>query len=721
MWNAEIENRVNCFEYNGSYCYAGMSGDGQIIRSSNRFNWEKYFQTDDYSVSAIIVSGEYLFAATSPNGIVYKIKISDGSYSEITTFNEEAVGFFEFNKWLYICTKRKIYRYEPITNSFTLVYEPYGNVTDVITHNGMIVIAMDKENLISFNGSEWKLMPMGKDNVSSIRNIVQNPFSKLSFSFIDRDGLNPKKMTDNEYFEIMPYNKESGISSIASFGSKVLAGGKNFSRIYSIGDSNTDVVFDTDENGVNFILPIDSKTILASIGETIYLGRFGALSNPLPPVEKTTVKTVTVQNPSEVKNIKINSPNGGEKLKQGDTMSIKWESTRGISDSVKLELYKDDKLFYSINGRTGNSGAYDWVIPSDFQVGTGYKIYIEWLSASETKPEDKDISDASFEIQAATTSDDASQTAKYPDQYDRWYFVKIMDLKDEYVTAMSIDNYYAQILLGTSNGRILATDAIKMNAYATGNRGVYASVKNEYGVSSDVAQSNVMYSLYKRVAEITSDKSVEKWKFARMSAINPNQNVTGVFISPIINVKNDFGMWKTLIWEEVKSGSDRIRIFLKASNSISGLYTKDWQFGFESKSDEIGTITRSLNNIKLDGNYLQIKVEMNSSEEATLLSRVSIEYSTKNASYFFTTNFEMNTGEVATRGLVTANVTQPTNTEISFGVTNKNSADWNDYQVVTRDEFFSMENFTNMKIGVKFVSYDDSLPQVSEFSLMRNK
>jgi hypothetical protein len=707
-WTGQKPNEVKCFAYYGDVCYAGMSGDGLVLKSSNRYNWEKFIDSEDFIANALTVRNGYLFIGTAPSGKILKVDLADNTIVTVDTLNKPVVRFFEVNSILYIAASNCIYQFDDISNSCWLIYQAYGDITDVYTAGTLATISLDKENILTFDGSKWSKVNMKSDNIASFRNISKNPFSKISYSFVRRETIIDQNLDDEDFLTIVPYNKESGIGAITYFNSNLIAGGLNYGRLFKLGENDSKIIFETDEDKVYSLYPIDSKTILAAIGNTLYLGYFGKITNYVAPVPDTTTQVVPVQTTSVTKNIKI-----------GDTLNITWTSTRGLNDAIKIEIHKNGSFYYLINGNTSNSGSYSWTIPTEFAVSNNLTVYVEWLSAGTASDLDKDESKP-FSIQASTSTA-TIPTVIYPDQNDRWYFVKILDFDDEHINIISQDQYYSQILLGTSNGRILSTDKVKLNAYASGDRTVYAYSKNEYGLASNVTSSDVTYALFDRLVQITDSKSIEKWKFSRKATVNPNNNVTGVFVSPIITVRNDFGMWKTLIWDEIKSAGSYIRIFVKAAKSVSELYSKDWEFGFQSKDGEIGTITRSLNNIKLEGNYLQIKVEMESNDNTSMLSRIMVEYSTKNAAYFFTTRFAMNKDEVATRGFITANITQPVNTEITFGICDTNSNNWSDYKVVDTDTYFDMDKLSDVKIGIKFVSYDDSLPQVSEFSLMMNK
>ena len=121
----------------------------------------------------------------------------------------------------------------------------------------------------------------------------------------------------------------------------------------------------------------------------------------------------------------------------------------------------------------------------------------------------------------------------------------------------------------------------------------------------------------------------------------------------------------------------------------------------------------------MTGSYLQVKVEMitNTSSVTPVVSNVTVNYSTKQATYFFTTKFSLVLDSGVNPGLLVATMTEPQNTEIFFGIASKDSGDWNDYTVVNPDELFELTNTQGLKIGIKFVSYDAHVPEVAEFAV----
>ena len=148
---------------------------------------------------------------------------------------------------------------------------------------------------------------------------------------------------------------------------------------------------------------------------------------------------------------------------------------------------------------------------------------------------------------------------------------------------------------------------------------------------------------------------------------------------------------------------------------------KSWDYCFVSRdSDLTSIITRSLDDISTQGEYIQFKITMttDAENETPVVLDTTITYTGKFAVYFFTTKFALQKDTDTKTGFITANITEPQNTEIKFGVTYKESADWNDYTVVSANKLFALNDFNNVKVGIKFIAYDDNVPEVAEFALL---
>ena len=112
---------------------------------------------------------------------------------------------------------------------------------------------------------------------------------------------------------------------------------------------------------------------------------FNSNSNILQKVDSeealfVTTTTTTLGTTSKV--VEVTYPNEGEQLQIGEEYEIKWISSKAVSDSVKIELYRLGELNSVIVDETPNTGIYKWAISSNVQDRDNYKIKVTWLSAS---------------------------------------------------------------------------------------------------------------------------------------------------------------------------------------------------------------------------------------------------------------------------------------------------------------------------------------------------
>lgn len=146
----------------------------------------------------------------------------------------------------------------------------------------------------------------------------------------------------------------------------------------------------------------------------------------------------------------------------------------------------------------------------------------------------------------------------------------IMDLGEEIITDIIEIEETGAIILSTDYGRILSCGKEVINAYLTGERTIYADVKDGFGLSNS-ATTSILYALYDRIAEINEEKEIVKWEYEVRPTAILEEEITGVFLSPIIHVQEDLGFWKELSWEEVKPSNTEIVISLRAANSSDAL------------------------------------------------------------------------------------------------------------------------------------------------------
>jgi hypothetical protein len=91
--------------------------------------------------------------------------------------------------------------------------------------------------------------------------------------------------------------------------------------------------------------------------------------------------------------IKIVYPNGGEVLKAGTRIQIKWQS-EGLQSKVVIVLYKKGIKHLVISPQTDNNGTFSWRIPANIPEGNEYRVRIRSFEELSVN----DFSDRDFTI-----------------------------------------------------------------------------------------------------------------------------------------------------------------------------------------------------------------------------------------------------------------------------------------------------------------------------------
>lgn len=720
---------ASSFELYGNYIFAGLCNSGMIIRSSNKYSWEKFYQTGDTTISAMKVYKGYLYIGTSPEGNIYRIDLSDFSAETLGNIGYEIIDFAIFNDELYVAINNpvSILKFNVFTDKFDFVYTPYAKINEMKTINRGLYVVVESGNVISFDGTSWTKMIMNDlyTNVSSYRNISKEIYSHSNSSTIIRSSINDVSgMVDEDILGIFPINRSNGVSRIAQDGTSVILGASNFTRVYSLLDNNVKMIFNTEGSSIDNILNIDVGVNLVASKNKVYL----LYSGPVSAETSDSVSSTTVTEEEETVNVNegkvvvVTYPNGGETILLGDTVNIQWSSIKGINDAVKIELVRGKEISAVINSQTSNTGTYFWEVPLSLTEASDYKIRLTWLAAGSTDVLNQDESDNTFSIVrtivTTTTTTTLPPDPQQPDTSSTRGII-ILELPEyENVVKMINDTGTNYVLISTTEGRILQCSELTINGFLTGERMVYADVYDGCGYNGS-AQTVFNYALYKKLIELDENKVIQKWKYSSDITAIKTERITAIFKGPVINIRNDFGFWKELTWEEIKPTGSEVTIFLRAATSEEELLKAPWTYSASSAAGETGTITRSLNNVGLKGQYLQIKIEMqvDIKDITPSVTDVTLKYSSKNSSYFFTNKFTIDFNDPAKKGLLTATISQPANTEIQFGITSENTEEWDQYQLITPDKFFDIDS-KEFKIGIKFTSYDASLPVVHEFAIM---
>mgnify|MGYP003640968595 CR=1 FL=1 len=528
----------------------------------------------------------------------------------------------------------------------------------------------------------------------------------------------------NELFHLLLNGHAEKITSVDDNGLGYLLAGAKLGRIYSYYNNEYKLIFDgedPEDNPKALILNIEQDVHLASIGKKLYI------INCKPEVIETTIVVAPEvieedETPNADKTIVVTYPNGGETLEIGQAISILWSSTRGVNESIKIELYKGDNSILTITNGTSNKGSYDWTVPDLIEEGENYKIYLEWRSAGGATELDKDLSDNSFsfvEEIITTTTTTTTVLDDFIPSTDNCRAIPILSLEDDYITTMELDPHYGGVLLGTKLGRILHLSDVSINAFYTGNLEIQADAVSGQGFSNS-ASTSITYALNNKIAEVTSDKEISTWNYAEGFSAEKTENVVGIFLGPVLYVPGDLGLWKELSWTETKPTDTEIIISIRSGVSPESLQSSEWKYSFSSTELESGTITRNLSEDNIIDKYLQVKAEMSTdvNDITPTIADINVSYFTKEALYFYSNKFSLENNADAKNGLLTANITQPKNTEVKFGINNTGSDDWNDYQIITPNKFFSLNDWENIKVGIKLISYAENIPDVCEFAVI---
>jgi hypothetical protein len=721
-FSKEKNKSIWSISFDSTYAYAGTSNDGMIIRSNNRYLWENFYKLNDSLVTALLVDSGFLFAGTSPKGKAYRINLSTEEIFLDNTLNGAIVGFVPFKNDMYMATSQPsfVYKFNKVNSNWESFYEPYGEtVNQISSFNDKIWLGINGGNILSFNGDSWNIEVSSPDNISTSRRVSKNVYSHSSYDFINTKEISgTDNLSNEEILDIFPYNRLIGVGSFAQDGSTITLGGKNYGRVFNYNNKTLYSLFDTDKTEVQQLLNLDVGANLAAIGDSLYLIHCGDIST----VEESIVEETEDLN--EGKTVVIKSPNGGEQIEIGSEIDILWTSTKGVNDGVKIALYKSGVEVLVISTKTSNDGLFTWEVPLSIAEGTDYQMYIEWISATETVADlDKDLSDANFSllitVPSSVSSESIADSTGVPD-INQCRGVPIINFRnEEKITFMTKDKHKGGVLFATSLGRVLYADEATLNAYRSGERLIYAEVTNGYGATSDTVANSFMYALYKRLFEINESKEIKKWKYLADATLSPIDQITAEFLSPVLKAQEDIGFWKELMWSEDKPADTNITVCIRSGESADSLQSSDWSICYRS-NNESNPITRNLNNVSLAGAFAQIKVIMLTKVKniTPTVTNVNLVYSTKRAQYFYSTKFSLESGSNINKAFLTGTISEPTNTEIIFGYNDEDSSNWDDYTIIDTDKFFEVPDINSVKVGIKMISYDESLPVVDEFGII---
>jgi hypothetical protein len=297
----------------------------------------------------------------------------------------------------------------------------------------------------------------------------------------------------------------------------------------------------------------------------------------------------------------------------------------------------------------------------------------------------------------------------------------ILKLKNgEEIKTLFFDKTKGNVLVGTSQGRILLINSLATNAYLAGNRTIYATIIDGEGKESVTSNLNIQYGLVDKIVELTSAMSITRW----ISAHKPvgaecYKTISGIFTTPVLWAGEDFGWWGNISWTQTVIPNSKVMVAIRVADSQDNIIDASW-LPYESLTS--GATTWPINHLSTAGSYIQMKVILESAMNGSnpSVSNLVIPYYSKHASYFFITKLSMKKGTSIQGGLLTATVSTPQNTDVEIGAVGNNSANWNDYISVTPDELFELPEGwgDRIKVGIKLHSYDgESIPVIDEFAV----
>jgi hypothetical protein len=369
---------------------------------------------------------------------------------------------------------------------------------------------------------------------------------------------------------------------------------------------------------VHYLTNLDVGVNLAAIDNKLYLIHCGDL---LSTIESTTTPTTTTTTTTQVPVVGMIYPIGGEIIITGTTITIQWTSNKGINDSAKIELYQNSKSSLVINSNTTNDGSYEWDVPNSIIPGVNYKIVITWLSADSNNSNQSGNFSILATLPSTTTTTTTTPINTELPQTNNCRGIPLLELpENEYITCILKDIAKGGLLFSTSEGRILWCENAVVNAYLTGERKVYAEVTNGFGNISDTAWTSIFYGLYNKIAEVNAQKEIVKYEYEVKPSAILIDRITGIFLSPILSVKENLNAWKQLIWRENKPADTEIIICIRSADTTAELQALSWDYCFVSRDSDraygsTSYITRELKDYQIKGKYLQFKVTMTTSSK----------------------------------------------------------------------------------------------------------
>ena len=300
------------------------------------------------------------------------------------------------------------------------------------------------------------------------------------------------------------------------------------------------------------------------------------------------------------------------------------------------------------------------------------------------------------------------------------------------IVGLKFNNGCGSMFAFTESGKIVRIKTLPSDFMGRGLSHIFCQIQDGEGDFSPVVYDSCYYDLYQAVVLLDSEQksySFIKSDVRSFSAFK-HTKVTALYVSDVLKADEDFGFWKTITWKQTSSVS-RVTAALKVAETQEELLNLDWQYYISKEAPEVYgqvvdqtfVVTESLNRFNLKGRFMMFKVELETTSEFDnpVVGEFVISYAAKHSVFFFTRKIKITRDFNIDNMLFTASYSEPEKTEIKFGIADSNTADWEEYKVITLDQLVSLPSDygSSVKIGIKMSSYSDTVyPVVQEFAFL---
>jgi hypothetical protein len=527
----DYPNQIESVHVSGPYAYCAGLGDGlRILDISNPAvptpvgYWNTPWQAKD-----VFVSGDYAYVMDM-SGDIYIVDVSNPSAPVQIGFWEAPTGgeaIYVVGNYAYLCTFNMGLRIVDVSNPASPVEVGYfitpGYNGDVHVSGSYAYVANWSKGLIIIDisnpASPVQVSSMSLSNGRGV--FVNGSYAYLScgtdFKIINvQDPANPSVVSTNS-FDTYRNFVQGSYAFVVGLGTEL--------HVYNVSNPASPTL-------------VDSNTELPNPWSIYIVNGYAYVENA-----DCGLSIVDVYNYTPF--IRVTSPNGEEYWETGSNQVITWNSS-GISGNVKIEYSTDNmNTWIEITPSTGNTGSFNWTIPSGPSDQCRLRISNSSGSISDT-------SDAVFTIAEPKTINLSA-----PNGSENWEGGTSQDITWNYTG--DIDN--VKIEFSTNNGSSWIVEV-----ESTPNTGTYNwTVPNTPSSSclvkvSDTASaaedtSDAVFTIAElRTLALTAPNGGENWEGTT------SQNITWTSTGSITNVKleystNNGSSWNTITASTTNNGT----------------------------------------------------------------------------------------------------------------------------------------------------------------------